>query len=168
MSYALNGWQGLKKIIFWWDAKSFNQKIYIAFSTWNNRWNELMFRVKILTKMNLISFRNQYSRLLLSWIIRHLIILLNGSHSKYFMSSISDSPYIRLIMDLLLLGSINPTYSTPIVRQVPRNATVILQCLINRWIPPVSIISNINHINMFMARLKLLFNNLVFIVYNHQ
>ncbi|KAM3174830.1 hypothetical protein ACTXT7_009714 [Hymenolepis weldensis] len=41
-------------------------------------------------------------------------------------------------------GSINPTYSTPIVRLVPRNATVILQCLINRWIPPFSLYTTIN------------------------
>ncbi|VDL60009.1 unnamed protein product [Hymenolepis diminuta] len=41
-------------------------------------------------------------------------------------------------------GSINPTYSTPIVRLVPRNATVTLQCLINRWIPPFSLYTTIN------------------------
>ncbi|VDN98196.1 unnamed protein product, partial [Rodentolepis nana] len=41
-------------------------------------------------------------------------------------------------------GTFDPTYSTPIARKVPRNATVVLQCLINGWSPAFSLYTSIN------------------------
>nr|CUU99384.1 hypothetical transcript [Hymenolepis microstoma] len=86
----------------------------------------------------------------------------NGGRTLNLIGTMSESlTHVYLLSDLDLVpttifffndnkwsdasfGSINPTYSTPIVRKVPRNATVVLQCFINRWVPPFSLYTTVN------------------------